>query len=61
MDSSHFENNFIRTTNCPATRANMNEPSKQRTDWRHHCFVTLATLFSNGEVIMRTSHLLLRK
>jgi len=27
MDSSHFENNFKRTINCPATRANMNEPS----------------------------------
>jgi len=26
MDSSHFENNFKRTINCPATRANMNEP-----------------------------------
>jgi len=27
MDSSHFENNFKRTINCPATRANVNEPS----------------------------------
>jgi len=27
MDSSHFENNFKLTINCPATRANMNEPS----------------------------------
>jgi len=27
MDSSHFESNFKRTKNCPATRANMNEPS----------------------------------
>jgi len=30
MDSSHFENNFKRTVNCPTTRANMIEPSKQR-------------------------------
>ena len=29
MDSPHFENNFERTINCPATRANMNEPSTQ--------------------------------
>jgi len=28
MGSSHFENNFKRTINCPATRANMNEPSQ---------------------------------
>jgi len=27
MDTSHFENNFKRTINFPATRANMNEPS----------------------------------
>jgi len=33
MDSSHFENNFKRTINCPATRANMNEPSTQMTYW----------------------------
>jgi len=59
-DSSHFENNFKQTTNCPATRANMNEHSKQRTDWRYHCSVTYATLLNNGKVIMRTSHLLLR-
>jgi len=26
-DSSHFENNFKRMMNCPATRANLNEPS----------------------------------
>ena len=26
MDSSHFENNFKRTINCPAIRANLNEP-----------------------------------
>jgi len=30
MDISHFEMNFKRTINCPATRANMIEPSKQR-------------------------------
>ena len=40
IDSSYFENNFKRTTNCPATRANMKEPSKQRTDWRYDCSVT---------------------
>jgi len=27
MDSSHFENNFNLTINCPATPANMNERS----------------------------------
>jgi len=32
--------NFKQTINCPATRANMNEPSKQRTYWRLHCSVT---------------------
>jgi len=42
MDSSHFENNFKRTVNCPATRANMDEPSKQRTDWRY-CSVMYVT------------------
>ena len=39
MDSSHFVNNFKRTINCSTTRANMNEPTKQRTDWRYHCSV----------------------
>jgi len=29
MDSSHFVNNFKRTINSPATRANMNEPGTQ--------------------------------
>ena len=29
MDSSCFENNFKRTISCPATRANMKEPSTQ--------------------------------
>jgi len=38
MDSSHFENNFKRTVNCPATRADMNESSKQRTDRRYQLF-----------------------
>jgi len=33
MDSSHFENKFKQTINCPATWANMNEPSKQWTYW----------------------------
>jgi len=40
MDSSHFENNFKGTINCPITRANMNEPSKRRPYWRYHCSVT---------------------
>jgi len=43
MDSSHFENIFKRTTNCPVTRANMNELSKQRTNWGYHCSVTFVT------------------
>jgi len=30
MDSPHFENALKRTINCPATRANMNEPSTQQ-------------------------------
>ena len=30
VDSSHFENNFKRTINCPATRAIMNEPNTQQ-------------------------------
>jgi len=30
MDSSHFENNFKRTINCPAIRANMNKPGTQQ-------------------------------
>jgi len=30
VDSSHFENNFNRTINCPAFRANMNEPITQQ-------------------------------
>jgi len=29
VNSSHFENNFKRTINCPATRVNMDEPSEQ--------------------------------
>ena len=40
VDSSHFENNFKRTTNCPTNRANVNEPSKRRTYWRYHCAMT---------------------
>jgi len=43
MDSSQFGNNFKRTIRCPATQANMNEPSKQRTYWRYHCSVTYVT------------------
>jgi len=35
MDSSHFENNFKRTTNFPTTRANMNEPCQWITYWRY--------------------------
>jgi len=57
--SSHFQYNVKRTTNCPATRANVNELSKQRTDWRYHCSVTWATLLNNGEVTMRTSHFII--
>jgi len=34
VDSSHFDNNFKRTINCPTTRANTNEPSKWMTYWR---------------------------
>jgi len=30
MDSSHFENNFKRKINCPATQANVNELSTQQ-------------------------------
>jgi len=30
MDSSHFENSFKRTINCPTTRADMNAPSTQQ-------------------------------
>jgi len=56
MDSSHFENNFKRTINCPTTRANLNEPSKRRSYWLYHWSVTL---LNNGEVIMRISHWLL--
>jgi len=33
MASWHFGNDFKRTKNCPAKRANMNEPSTQRTYW----------------------------
>ena len=35
MDSSHFENNFKRTINCPKTRASMNKPGKWMTYWRY--------------------------
>jgi len=43
MDSSYFENKFKRTINCPATRVNLNKPSKQRIKWRYRCSVTLVT------------------
>jgi len=43
VDSSHFENNFKRIINFPVTRVNMNEHSKQRTNWRYHCFLTYVT------------------
>jgi len=56
MDSSHFENNFKQTMNCPRTRANMNEPNERMTYWCYHC---PGTLLNNGEVIMKISHLLL--
>jgi len=42
-NSSHFQMNFKRTINCPATRANMNEPSKQTTDRRYYCSVMYVT------------------
>jgi len=42
-NSSHFEMNFKRTINCPATRANMNEPSKLKTDRRYRCSVMYVT------------------
>jgi len=68
MDSCHFENNFKRTINCPAIRSSapyscqqlgliwMSLVSRGLTGvivflWR--------TLLNNGEVIMRTCHLLL--
>jgi len=35
MDSYRLESNFKRTINCPTTRANMNDPSKQMTYWRY--------------------------
>ena len=38
-----FENNFKRTINCLATRANMNEPKTWRINWRYHCSVTCVT------------------
>jgi len=46
IDSSHFENNFKRMINCRLTRTNMNEPSKQRTYWRHQllCDVLYSTV-----------------
>jgi len=39
MDGFPFENNLKRTINCRVTRANMNEPSTQRTN-RYHFSVT---------------------
>jgi len=35
MDSSHFGNNFKRMKNCPATRDNVNEPSRPVTSLGH--------------------------
>jgi len=35
VNSSHFDNNFKPTINCPTNRANMNEPSKWITYWRY--------------------------
>jgi len=43
MNNSYFENNFKRTINCPATRANMNEPRTYRAYWRYHCSMTYVT------------------
>jgi len=44
VENSNFENNFKRTINCPATRANMNEPGKQRTYWRYVRYSTMEKL-----------------
>jgi len=40
---NHFDMNFKRTINCPTTRANINKPSKQKTDRRYHCSVMYVT------------------
>jgi len=44
--------------NCPVTRADMNEPRTQRTNWCCHCSVTYVR--NSGLVLIRTSHSLLR-
>ena len=51
----------MRTINGPVTRANMNDLSKQRTDWRYHCSVTCYVTMDQWTTFMRTSHSLLRK
>ena len=38
-----FKNNFKRTINCLVTRANMNESSTQRINWRYNGSVTCVT------------------
>jgi len=40
-NGSHFEMNFKRTINCPATQASVNELSMQKTDRCYHCSVML--------------------
>jgi len=45
MDGFHFEINFKRTATCPATRADINESSKQRTYRRYHCSAWRALLY----------------
>jgi len=45
----------VTFTNNKATRADMNEPSKQRTYWRYHCSVTYVENLSyllSGELNM---------
>jgi len=56
VDSSHFENKFQTNDKLSNNSAKMNEPSKQRPYWRYYC----SFLLNNGEVIIRTSYLLLR-
>jgi len=38
-----FENNFKEQKCCSVTRANMNEPSMQRTSRHYNCSVTYVT------------------
>ena len=38
-----FDSNFKRTITCLVSRANVNELSAQRTNWRYHCSMTYVT------------------